>query len=103
MCGTDMVTIRVGPEAVPFYVHKRLLTYWSPYFRNAFDGSWMEADRGISLSDVEPWLFEVVNGWLYTQSIVLEPPAQESFDASDITTAEAGLESGETTSKEQIP
>ncbi|KAF2499688.1 hypothetical protein BU16DRAFT_524145 [Lophium mytilinum] len=81
MFGTEMVTLRIGPQAEPFYVHKNLLTHWSPYFRGAFDGSFVEAEtKSIALEDVQPWLFKIVMGWLYTQTLVLDKAAEELSD-----------------------
>jgi hypothetical protein len=62
------VSIEVGPEHRRYVLHKALLLHYSDYFRNALNGSWMEAeDRTITLDDVEPGTFNVFVDWLYSQ------------------------------------
>lgn len=75
MWDTNLITIYVSARPRAFSIHENLLTYWSPYFRNAFNGSFREADeKEITLEDVDPWTFKTVVGWLYSQHIVLEKP-----------------------------
>ncbi|KAF2810465.1 uncharacterized protein BDZ99DRAFT_366573, partial [Mytilinidion resinicola] len=58
-----------------FCVHRGLITYWSPYFRNAFNGSFKEAEeKEITLEDVEPSIFKTFMAWMYSQNIVLDKP-----------------------------
>lgn len=79
-----MVTIRVGVETAPFHVHYKMITHHSPYFRSAFDGSFKEAhNKSIKLDDVDPWMFKIFMGWLYTQEI--------ACDKSDISIPEGTL------------
>lgn len=64
--------VRVGPEQRQYYVHKALLTRHSDYFRNAFNGSWKEADENsISFEDVDTTTFELFVHWLYCQDSAL--------------------------------
>ncbi|KAF2810464.1 uncharacterized protein BDZ99DRAFT_571037 [Mytilinidion resinicola] len=71
--GTEIVTVRAGPGAEPFHIHRNLIAHWSRYFHNAFKGGFREAEeKEITLDDVEPWLFKIVMEWLYTQRLVLE-------------------------------
>jgi len=66
----DTVTVRVGEAdtAVNITVYRNLLSDVSPYFRGAFEGSFVEAtDRFISLTDVTEQTFRMFLQWLHTQ------------------------------------
>jgi hypothetical protein len=58
----EVVTLCIGPDRKLYYVHKQLLCHHSGYFRAAYNGSWKEAEDGITLDFVEP---EVFNIFLY--------------------------------------
>jgi hypothetical protein len=48
-------------------IHKDLLTFYSDFFRGAFNGSFIEAAEGkLSLPDVEVPIFDIFNQFLYT-------------------------------------
>jgi hypothetical protein len=69
----DIVTIRVDDPLVEIPVYKELLCSVSPYFRGAFDHSFLEAkERTISLPDVSEKTFRVFLQWVYTQACVEE-------------------------------
>ncbi|KAF2804176.1 uncharacterized protein BDZ99DRAFT_467548 [Mytilinidion resinicola] len=64
--GQTIVTLKAGPEGVPFDVHGELLCSSSEYFRGAFKGGFKEAEeRSISLSDVPVPLMRQFIQWLY--------------------------------------
>ena len=66
----DTVTVRVGEAdtAVNITVYRNLLSDVSPYFRGAFEGSFVEAtDRFISLTDVTEQTFRMFLQWVHTQ------------------------------------
>ncbi|KAJ8112978.1 hypothetical protein OPT61_g4787 [Boeremia exigua] len=62
------VIIRVGPEGVPYHVHKALLRHHSEYFTRALNGNWKEAEENlITLDDVDCSTFDTFVHWIYTQ------------------------------------
>ncbi|KAH0378260.1 hypothetical protein KCU92_g8812, partial [Aureobasidium melanogenum] len=66
-CYQTLVTIEVGSEKKKFVIHKDLLTFYSDFFRGAFNGSFIEAAEGkLSLPDVEVPIFDIFNQFLYT-------------------------------------
>jgi len=67
-----MVIIVVGADAIkkPIAVHKSFITFYSPFFKAAFDGPFEEGTRQtIQLEDVEAEPFEIFVQWLYSQNI----------------------------------
>ncbi|KAG9533470.1 hypothetical protein KCU93_g339, partial [Aureobasidium melanogenum] len=65
-----IVTVEIGIEKKAFHIHKDLLTYYSDYFRGAFNGSFVEATKGkISLVDERVDVFDVVNQFVYTRQL----------------------------------
>jgi len=67
----DTVTVRVGEAdtAVNITVYRNLLSDVSPYFRGAFEGSFVEAtDRFTSLTDVTEQTFRMFLQWTQTQN-----------------------------------
>jgi hypothetical protein len=57
----------LGPSTVDFSVHEQLICTHSPFFANALNGSWAEADsRVVPLPDDAPPTFAVYRTWLYT-------------------------------------
>ncbi|CAD0115154.1 unnamed protein product [Aureobasidium uvarum] len=51
-------------------MHKDLLTFYSDYFRGAFDGSFKEAaERKLSLPDERVDIFDIFNQFIYTRSL----------------------------------
>ncbi|KAI4760355.1 hypothetical protein E4T52_04055 [Aureobasidium sp. EXF-3400] len=66
-----LVTIVIGPSKKEFAVHKDLLSFYSDYFRAAFNGSFVEAiDKRIELHDVDQEVFDNFHGWFYTRKFV---------------------------------
>ncbi len=64
------IIIEVGPEKVKYHVHRDFFVHYSGYFRKALQGPWEEAQRGtISITDVEPHVFNMFVEWLYTQKL----------------------------------
>lgn len=50
----SIVIIKIGPDSVPYHVHKSLLSHHSAYFDRAFKGNWREAEDGVvTLEDVD--------------------------------------------------
>ncbi len=65
-----MVNIYVGLEQKPYHLHKALLCARSPFFNNAFNGSFAEASSStLQMSYDEPAAFDMVVQWLYKGSI----------------------------------
>lgn len=44
---TETVTIQIGVEKVPFVLYKAFLVHYSPYFKKALTGNFVEASTGI--------------------------------------------------------
>ncbi|KAL8782172.1 MAG: hypothetical protein Q9213_005643 [Squamulea squamosa] len=71
----EVVTILIGPEERPFYIHKALLSSKSPYFKAAFEGSFREAaDKAIRLPEEDPKLFPYYVLWVYEKPLETEHP-----------------------------
>ncbi|KAL8770663.1 MAG: hypothetical protein Q9209_003731 [Squamulea sp. 1 TL-2023] len=71
----EVVTILIGPEERPFYIHKALLSSKSPYFRAAFEGSFKEAvDKAIRLPEDDSKLFPYYVLWVYEKPLETEHP-----------------------------
>ena len=76
----SIVTIYVGPEQYPFYLHKGRLCQQSSFFEGAFHGSFEEATtRSIYLEEDGVEEFTVFEEWLYTYQL---SDAKESADPS---------------------
>ncbi|KAI4935537.1 uncharacterized protein J4E92_002828 [Alternaria infectoria] len=80
------VTVRVGEAdaSVDIVVYRNILSAVSPYFRSAFEGSFVEAtDRLISLTDVTEQTFRMFLRWTQIQAhnnqlpsgTIVPPPA----------------------------
>ncbi|KAI9706146.1 MAG: hypothetical protein M1812_008255 [Candelaria pacifica] len=62
-----VVTIKVGPDAEPFNVHKELLCLYSSYFRGALRGCFSEAQKNtVVLPEDTVEVFRSFFCWLYT-------------------------------------
>lgn len=75
-----MVTIHVKNENATkeqsFIVHKEFICYYSPFFDAAFNGSFIEgASQALDLEDVEPAIFALLVGWIYSQTV----PPQDAY------------------------
>ena len=65
-----IIYIEIGLAGTRFGIHRGLLCEYSAYFRAALLGNFPEATEGVvRLPDEEVEVFELVNGWLYTQTI----------------------------------
>ncbi|KAL8948426.1 MAG: hypothetical protein Q9222_005392 [Ikaeria aurantiellina] len=65
------VTIKVGPEAKEFIVHRALLCHHSSYFKAALADHWKEGQQGlIELKDGNPEIFGRFCLWLYWGKIM---------------------------------
>lgn len=98
------VTVRVGEAdiAVDITVYRYMLSAVSPYFRGAFEGSFIEAtDRFISLTDVTEQTFRMLLQWAHTQKnelpsggtvqppgILLQEPMKNTADETGMNPAE---------------
>jgi len=70
----NTVTVRIGEAdtAADITVYRDILSAVSPYFRNAFEGSFVEAtDRAISLTDVTEQTFRMFLQWVHSQKCQL--------------------------------
>jgi hypothetical protein len=65
----EVVTLCIGPDRKLYYVHKQLLCHHSGYFRAAYNGSWKEAEDGVTLDFVEPEVFNIFLHCLYAQRL----------------------------------
>ena len=80
----SVVIVRVGPNAQPFHIHKDLLCCWSKYFHNAFNGSFREAnEKEMTILDVQPSIFKIFIGWLYTQILMLDKDIEDTLTPGD--------------------
>lgn len=73
---TAMVNIYVGPENTHWYIHERLLCYYSPFFSEIFyaddkheEKSKAQRNKAYGLPDEEDLAFEMLVGWLYSRDI----------------------------------
>lgn len=71
-----MVSIYVGPENTHWYLHERLLCYYSPFFADIFyaddkntDKQNARKNKAFGLQDEEDLAFEMFVGWLYSRNI----------------------------------
>lgn len=71
-----MVNIYVGPENTHWYIHERLLCYYSPFFADIFyaddknqEQSKAQKNKTYGLPDEEDLAFEMLVGWLYSRSM----------------------------------
>lgn len=73
---SSMVSIYVGPENTHWYIHERLLCYYSPFFSDIFyadnndpDKQKAKRNKAYGLQDEEDLAFEMLVGWLYSRDI----------------------------------
>lgn len=71
-----MVNIYVGPENTHWYIHERLLCYYSPFFSEIFyaddknpEKQKAQRNKAYGLPDEEDLAFEMLVGWLYSRDI----------------------------------
>ena len=64
------MTVYVGPEEYPFYLHKGLLCHHSAFFERAFDGNFEESiTRSMYLEENDVDEFILFEEWLYSQKL----------------------------------
>ncbi|KXT02011.1 hypothetical protein AC578_6540 [Pseudocercospora eumusae] len=79
---SDVGTVVVGPEQVPFTVHIRLVSAFSEFFRGAFEGRFEEGRTGrVVLEDDSPAEFAMMLHWLYTGDVHV--PSKDDYDFLD--------------------
>lgn len=73
---SSMVHIYVGPENTHWYIHERLLCYYSKFFSEIFyasdknpENQKARSNKAYGLEDEEDLSFEMLVGWLYSRSI----------------------------------
>jgi len=71
-----MVDIYVGPDNTHWYIHERLLTYYSPFFSEIFyaddkseEKRKAQQNKAYGLPDEDDLAFEMLVGWLYSRDI----------------------------------
>lgn len=71
-----MVDVYVGPENTHWYLHERLLTYYSPFFADVFyakdnsdESRKAQQNKAYGLPDEDDLAFEMLVGWLYSRDI----------------------------------
>ncbi|PVH71817.1 hypothetical protein DL98DRAFT_577183 [Cadophora sp. DSE1049] len=69
------VKVRADPNPVAkwhtFQLHKNYLCHYSPYFRAALTGPFIESeDQQVKLEETSPSVFGIFVNWLYTQTLV---------------------------------
>ena len=68
-CGVHTVTILVGEDSTPFFIHRDQLCESSSFFRAAFEGAFLEgSETRMSLPEEEETTFDLFIQWLYRQS-----------------------------------
>src|SRR5690242_4158914 len=73
---SSMVNVCVGPENTHWYIHERLLCYYSPFFANNLHADDKTSEKQnarrsktVELQDEENESFEMLVAWLYSRSI----------------------------------
>ncbi|KAI9874265.1 MAG: hypothetical protein M1830_009942 [Pleopsidium flavum] len=64
-----MVDIYVGPSKKQYQLHKALICARSSFFRNAFSGSFKEAEGVLVMAEDTPAVFDLAVQWLYSGNI----------------------------------
>jgi len=79
---SSMVHIYVGQENTHWYLHERLLCYYSPFFADIFYANDNNSDKqnarrnkAYGLPDEEDLAFEMLVGWLYSRN--MKVPTEE--------------------------
>ena len=64
------VDVHFGDETKSFPVHKNFLTHYSPFFKKALDGNFLEGQtQTVNLHDTKPRAFGLFLGWIHTQKV----------------------------------
>ncbi len=64
-----MVDIYVGPSKKLYQLHKALVCARSSFFKNAFSGSFKEADGVLIMAEDIPEVFDLAVQWIYSGNI----------------------------------
>lgn len=96
----ELVTIRIGKDLIEIPVYRELFSSVSPYFRNAFDGSFKEATDGtIPLPDITEATFRTFLQWahaqLHSSSRLADVPDRSILPRNPSSEAHADLASNE--------
>ncbi|KAF4628130.1 hypothetical protein G7Y89_g10020 [Cudoniella acicularis] len=79
---SDIVTIHVGPDEIPFRLHKQFLCNRVPYFDKMFNGGFKEASDGIArMPEDDPGAFDVLAERIYQSNPYLTRPLVSHVDA----------------------
>jgi BTB/POZ domain len=66
--GTPVVTIKVGPQEIPFIIHKSIICSASPFFRRALEGQFKEGEESVvSLPEEDEETFESFMNVVYNE------------------------------------
>jgi len=61
-----MVTVKIGPQAKIFRIHKDVLCAKSEYFKRSLNGKFAEAVTSVvTLDDADEMVFTIISTWLY--------------------------------------
>ncbi|KAI4250269.1 MAG: hypothetical protein L6R42_008785 [Xanthoria sp. 1 TBL-2021] len=70
---SPMVTLKVGSDRLPFYVHQNLLCEHSPFFAAALNGPFKESAGSIQFTEDNVEAFERLIQWLYKRDFKTSP------------------------------
>lgn len=83
--GTPILTIFVGSDRVPFYVHEKLACHFSKYFKATFTGPYAEAQsKEVVWEDEEVEIVNLFVTWLYSRDIDFGKASQPVSDATSV-------------------
>jgi len=70
--------VMIGPNKVPYCVHKSLLCYYPQFFRGALEGKFEEGEKqGVWLDTEDEATFNLFLHWMYSGDIVLPRTPKE--------------------------
>ena len=77
--GVPTVTILVGEDSTPFFIHRDQLCEASSFFKAAFQGDFLEgSEMRMSLPEEEEHTFDLFIQWLYNQGYEISPKKDEA-------------------------
>ena len=80
MFSNEFVTIEVGPEKVPFVIHKGFICTESTFFDAAFNTSFKEeTTQSVHLPADDPIVFDVIHKFLYTKYLSIPHEGEDSI------------------------
>lgn len=77
------ITVTVGCEKKQFMLHPSILSNNSKFFRSSFSGRWT-FEKGINLQEVEPSIFQIYAGYVYTGEIELPTISTEDQPPEEV-------------------